>query len=446
MTRHPSPILLTACVTCLGWCLSLSYPSQIQPASARSEPNLPQSFLLAQSPTPIDTETKPLEVGSEGEEVKNLQKQLAQLGFYKEKVNGFYDAKTKIAVAEFQKSLGMDVDGIAGKGTLSRLKEEVEKKSKESGSKDKPPAKPQSKTKKIDINKIRKILFPILITAVVLGTIGGGLFLLVKKLDAKKEVPKNSPRSKKTKQKKATKSKSRSPKIAPSPDLIQDTIPKDLEPVTESVDSGTINTDNDTNGYNSSALAIVNPIPPENPSSLQTTDSTSLVKKDLNLTKTNTVVVLIKDLKSSDPQKRRKAIWELAQKGDSRAVQPLVDLIYDSDSKQRSLILEAISQIGIKTLTPMNKALSLSLQDENPDVRKNAIRDLTLVYELVSQVSQLLSYSVNDPDPEVQQTAKWALTQLERIRNPKILNELPQSRTSLNFPENHQLGSWKDEI
>lgn len=432
MTRQPSPLLLTACITCLSWCLSVSYPSQLEPASASSSVNLPESFIIAQSPTPEATEQKLLKVGSEGEAVKDLQKKLKQLGFYKESVNGFYDAKTKIAVAEFQKSLAMDVDGIAGKDTLIRLKEEADKKSKPSESKDKSPAKDEKK--KVDTGKIRKILFLGLLTAVILGTIGGGLFLLVKKLDAKKQGGKPSPQNKKKKR-----SKSKSSLKSLPPKLEENSLAKDLEPQTEPIDPP-----NYTNG--SKSLAIINSNYPENQPSIQSTDSNFLVKKDSNIAKTNTVSILIKDLKSSDPQKRKKAIWELAQKGDSRAVQPLVDLMIDCDSKQRSLILEAISQIGIKTLTPMNKALALSLQDDNPDVRKNAIRDLTLVYELVSQVSQLLSYSVNDPDPEVQQTARWALTQLERIRNPKILNELPQSRNSLNFPENHQLGSWKDEL
>ena len=436
MTRHPSPVLLAACLTCFGWCLSISYPSQLEQASASSSVNLPESFLIAQSPTPDATEQKPLKVGNEGEAVKDLQKKLKQLGFYKEPVNGFYDAKTKIAVAEFQKSLGIDVDGIAGKGTLSRLKEEADKKSKSSVSKDKSPAKDEKK--KVDLGQIRKILFLVLLTAVILGTIGGGLFLLVKKLDGNKQSAKPDP---KTKKKKRNKSKSTPKILDPQPDLIQNPIVNDLEDQIEPVD-----THNHRNGDTSSALAVVNTNNSENPSPLQTSDTTSIVKKDSNLAKTNTVTILIKDLKSPDPQKRRKAIWELAQKGDSRAVQPLVDLMIDADSKQRSLILEAISQIGIKTLTPMNKALALSLQDDNPDVRKNAIRDLTLVYELVSQVSQLLSYSVNDPDPEVQQTARWALTQLERIRNPGKLNELPHSRNSLNFPENHQIGSWKDEL
>jgi vesicle coat complex subunit len=49
-------------------------------------------------------------------------------------------------------------------------------------------------------------------------------------------------------------------------------------------------------------------------------------------------------------------------------------------------------------------------------VRKNAIRDLTRIYELVNQISYLLHHATDDPDPEVQETARWAINQLNRIR------------------------------
>jgi HEAT repeat protein len=161
------------------------------------------------------------------------------------------------------------------------------------------------------------------------------------------------------------------------------------------------------------------------------------IEKTTRLSKINIVDELIKDLQAPDPQKRRKAIWELAQQGDSRAVQPLVDLMIDSDSKQRSLILEALSQIGAKTFKPLNRALAVSLQDDNAEVRKNAIRDLTRIYELVAQVTQMLCHAADDPDPEVQETARWAMSQLSRIRTPMALENLPPSQSSRNLLENH---------
>jgi len=160
------------------------------------------------------------------------------------------------------------------------------------------------------------------------------------------------------------------------------------------------------------------------------------LEQTTRLPKINIVDELIKDLGEPDPSKRRKAIWDLAQRGDSRAVQPLLDLMIDSDSKQRSLILEALSQIGTRTLKPMNRALAISLQDENAEVRKNAIRDLTRIYELISQVNQLLLHAADDPDAEVQETAEWALKQLNRIHSASGVENSRSLPNPGNRPDN----------
>ncbi|MBE9161904.1 HEAT repeat domain-containing protein [Tychonema sp. LEGE 06208] len=144
-------------------------------------------------------------------------------------------------------------------------------------------------------------------------------------------------------------------------------------------------------------------------------------KKNISLAQTDDtnnvdiIEALIEDLQHRNPAYRRKAIWELGQQGDSRAVEPLLDLLANSDSNQYSLILASVSEIGIRTLKPMNNAWSNSLQNENPEVRKNAIRDLTRIYEMVNQISYLLHRATNDPDAEVQETARWAINQLNRI-------------------------------
>ncbi|GET41342.1 HEAT repeat domain-containing protein [Microseira wollei] len=156
------------------------------------------------------------------------------------------------------------------------------------------------------------------------------------------------------------------------------------------------------------------------------------VQETTRITRVNIVDQLIRDLHNPDPRKRRKAIWELAQRGDSRAMQPLLDLLMDADSQQRSLILEALSQIGTRTLKPMNRALAVSLQDDNAEVRKNAIRDLTRMYESLGQLSQLLRHAVEDPDKEVQETARWALTQLSRIRTLSGMENRSSSRNPPN--------------
>lgn len=138
------------------------------------------------------------------------------------------------------------------------------------------------------------------------------------------------------------------------------------------------------------------------------------------IAKVSVIDLLLQELRSNDPAKRQKAVWELGRSGDSRAVQPLVDLLLDSDSQQRSLVLSALSEISTRTLKPLSRALAISMQDENADVRKNAIRDLTRIYDTLTNISQLLHGACEDPDPEVQETAKWAIGQINRIKSPII--------------------------
>lgn len=178
---------------------------------------------------------------------------------------------------------------------------------------------------------------------------------------------------------------------------------------------------------------------PQKYSDLAKVNSTSALEMTVTdtarLAKIDIVAELIQDLQSLDPSKRRKAIWDLGQQGDSRALMPMVDLMRDSDSSQRSLILAAVSEIGMKTLKPVNRALMLSLQDRSSDVRKNGIRDVTRIYDLVRQVSQLLQHAVTDPDQEVQETAIWALAQLNQIRPLSGIDDLHQLQSRLSFKE-----------
>jgi HEAT repeats len=169
-------------------------------------------------------------------------------------------------------------------------------------------------------------------------------------------------------------------------------------------------------------------------------ETSASVSETTRLAKVDIVEELMRDLQSPDPSKRRKAIWDLGQQGDSRAVQPMVDLMMDSDSSQRSLILSAISEIGIKTLKPVSRALMLSLQDSSSDVRKNGIRDVTRIYDVVGQISQLLQHAASDPDQEVQETASWALTQLNRIRPLSGTEGAPSLPSGLSFKELESVG------
>jgi hypothetical protein len=254
----------------------------------------------------------------------------------------------------------------------------------------------------------------LIVLVATLAIAGGGIFFLLKWLNNTKKAvePKSLPN-----ENDLTKLNSTGNGVLPQPD--------------------TLNPEHYPNGHNHSALRVSLSNDSETSSPLHLSGDTLPINKNKPLSKIDIVDELIRDLQEPDPQKRRKAIWELAQRGDSRAIQPLVDLMIDSDSQQRSLILEALSQIGTKTLKPMNRALAISLQDDNAQVRKNAIRDLTRIYEVVAQTTQMLYHAADDPNPEVRETARWAIGQLSRIRTLTTLDNLPPSQSSLNLPEHY---------
>lgn len=59
--------------------------------------------------------------GSNGTEVKELQKKLKELGYYAGSTDGIFGTETQSAVKKFQKSVGLTADGIAGAKTLLYL-------------------------------------------------------------------------------------------------------------------------------------------------------------------------------------------------------------------------------------------------------------------------------------------------------------------------------------
>lgn len=62
-----------------------------------------------------------LEQGTRGKQVANLQQRLAQLGYFKETVTGYFGSVTKKAVVQFQQAEGLDPDGIVGEKTKATL-------------------------------------------------------------------------------------------------------------------------------------------------------------------------------------------------------------------------------------------------------------------------------------------------------------------------------------
>ena len=143
-------------------------------------------------------------------------------------------------------------------------------------------------------------------------------------------------------------------------------------------------------------------------------------------TEIDVVFELIRDLEqNSKPSRingqkdvRRKAIWELSQTNDFRAVEPLLQTIPKVGSLEKNLILDAITQIAHHNLKTINDVLITSLADENVVVRKNAIQELTRLYQSISLITVHLLQMTNDSDKEVQETAHWALEKFKQISIP----------------------------
>ncbi|MGN0990946.1 MAG: peptidoglycan-binding protein [Candidatus Ventricola sp.] len=74
------------------------------------------------TPTPVPSGTVTLREGDEGENVYILQAYLFELGYYTGRIDGRFSAETTEAVKAFQRANGLTADGIAGKGTQSKLK------------------------------------------------------------------------------------------------------------------------------------------------------------------------------------------------------------------------------------------------------------------------------------------------------------------------------------
>ncbi|WP_069791975.1 HEAT repeat domain-containing protein [Cyanobacterium sp. IPPAS B-1200] len=127
---------------------------------------------------------------------------------------------------------------------------------------------------------------------------------------------------------------------------------------------------------------------------------------------------LIQELVEGEAKNRNKVIWHLASEADSRAIAPLLDMMMTGNSQEKTLILEAISQIAFNSIKPINQALILALQNDHGSVRKNALRDITKVYELITQIQPIITQTAyHDPDPEVREIALNALEKITSNRN-----------------------------
>jgi hypothetical protein len=350
---------------------------------------------LAQAPSQQADQTG-LTIGAQGTQVAELQKTLKLLGYFDGEITGIYEQSTADAVSKFQKATSLPGAKLA-KASEPQKSENASKKS-----------------------------------WVLPGAIGGALLmggvgLLVWKRRKSDDQPPEVAEQ--------LSSESFAEERSQGESHEDGYLNSDLNSENRVSDSAGVKGHSSANGHGHTTVTVSETPPQHTEPPMSYVAETPKVSETTRLAKINIVDELVRDLRTPDPVKRQKVIWELGQRGDTRAVQPMVDLMLDSDSKQRSLILSALSEIGTRTLKPLSRALAISLQDENADVRKNAIRDLTRVYDMVAQISHLLHKATDDPDQEVQETARWALGQLNRIRAVPGMESLPALKNSVSPPE-----------
>ncbi|PSR12827.1 hypothetical protein C8255_26060 [filamentous cyanobacterium CCP3] len=365
-----------------------------------------QVEVMAQAP---DLNPVLLQPGAEGDEVIMLQRQMRLLGLYEGPVNGRYEEATERAIAAFQTSVGLPDTGTLDQATWQRMSnpqllandapaaaaqpvllpdaEAAAEPSSELPSSSlaaiaKPPevtrtespepANPPSRTRRVGWLAVGGLALAV--------CLGGWLWLG------------------------KGKKRFRSDDLAPAPPT---NLPPDLDP----------------------AEATAAPAFPSLQSAPAATDLP--LEATTRLSRVDMVDSLVHELDSADSAVRRHAIWELGQRGYSDVIQPLINGLLEADSQEKSLILAALAEISSRSLKPMHRALALGLQDPSPEVRKNAIRDLSRVHDTVVQLSHMLAHATQDPDPGVQETAQWALSQLNRIPAASYAEAHPPEPTVL---------------
>ena len=119
-------IALVILAMALGFLLSRMIPTigEVQREKSLTPTPLPEvpGSVMAVTRDPAEATPEPvLRTGSRGQEVKDLQSRLSQLGYYKDEIDGQFGAGTKAAVIEFQRVNGLDADGMVGSETKAVL-------------------------------------------------------------------------------------------------------------------------------------------------------------------------------------------------------------------------------------------------------------------------------------------------------------------------------------
>ena len=90
-------------------------------ADGKAGPKTIEALFSSKAPTGSASSGSTLELGSEGSEVKKLQKRLIDLGYLSGTADGKFGEKTETALKAFQEANGLEADGKAGTKTQNKL-------------------------------------------------------------------------------------------------------------------------------------------------------------------------------------------------------------------------------------------------------------------------------------------------------------------------------------
>ena len=95
--------------------------SRMIPTAAEVQREMTPTPTKTPKPTDAPTPEPVLRTGSRGQEVKDLQSRLYSLGYYTGEIDGQFGAMTKEAVIDFQRTNGLEADGMVGSETKTLL-------------------------------------------------------------------------------------------------------------------------------------------------------------------------------------------------------------------------------------------------------------------------------------------------------------------------------------
>jgi hypothetical protein len=138
---------------------------------------------------------------------------------------------------------------------------------------------------------------------------------------------------------------------------------------------------------------------------------------------------------------KRKAIWQLAEAEKYYSIEPLLKVMPQAKALDQNLILEVVKQINQRNYQSINQELFAALQNEKPEVRLKALRDLKKLYQFVSPVITKIAQMHSDRDYEVRQSAIELLRSLNASPLPTFYNYADGDRQANNLIMGEESGA-----